>query len=851
MLIGRRHLKNHMWSAGMNLLFADRYSSKSRHGLKSLGAALLLGLTGLIAACGGGGGGGAAPAPTLTSISVGSSSSSLAVGLTTQFTATGVYSDGTKQALTSVTWTSSTPTVASISAGGLATAVGAGSTTITATSGTISGTSTLTVTAAVLATIGVTPATPSIAKSTQLQFVATGIYTDNSKHALSGLVTWSSSTVSVATISNVAATIGLATGVAAGTTTITATLGTITGSTVLTVTPATLKSIAVTPADGSLSVSTTEQLTATGTFSDGTTQNLTSVATWSSSNTAVATVAATAGGLEVATAVAAGNVRIAAALDGVTGSTGLVVSAAPLASIVVTPSPVAIPKGTHQQFIATGHFSDNTTQVLTDAVTWTSNTPAVATINNAAGFEGLATGVAVGTSAITATLGTVTSPAVTLTVNPASLLSIAVTPPAASVINNASTEQFVATGTYTDGSTQVLTAIVTWNSATTSVATISNAVGSDGLATAAGVGTTAITATDVASSIVSPPVTLTVTPAEYVYVANFSGSGSVSAYTIGVGGALVPNGPAVAAQAGAFALAVDATSHFLYVANFVASSISQYDINPDGTLTLMTNITTGAFAPNGLAVHDGYLYVADYGVSAQSFAGSVRQYLIAANGSLTYEGYSGTAGANSGAAEVTFNAAGTFAYVPNYLAGTVSVFSTGAGGVLTLAGTTALTATSNNPNSFVIDGSYGYVANLYANETDVFDISPTTGLLTAKGSIATAGNPRSITRNAAGTYLYVPASAGDEVFQYSVGTDGALTQVGVTDTGANSAPNFMAIDPTGKYAYVTDRGVPPPGVYGTTVQQYTVGATGALAPMATATVASGTQPTGIIVVVGY
>jgi len=55
--------------------------------------------------------------------------------------------------------------------------------------------------------------------------------------------------------------------------------------------------------------------------------------------------------------------------------------------------------------------------------------------------------------------------------------------------------QITATGNYSDGSTQDLTTQVTWSSSATSVATISNANGSQGVATATGLGVTTITAT--------------------------------------------------------------------------------------------------------------------------------------------------------------------------------------------------------------------------------------------------------------------------------------------------------------------------------------------------------------------
>ena len=202
--------------------------------------------------------------------------------------------------------------MATIAAGGLATGVTAGSTTIQAISGGISGSTGLTVTAATLVSIAVSPANPSIAKGATKQFTATGTYSDSSTQNLTASATWSSTSTGVATI----AAGGLATGATAGSTTIQATSGGISGSTGLTVTAATLVSVAVSPANPSIAKGATEQFTATGTYSDGSTQNLTASATWSSTNTGVATIAA--GGL--ATGATAGSATIQATSGGISGS---------------------------------------------------------------------------------------------------------------------------------------------------------------------------------------------------------------------------------------------------------------------------------------------------------------------------------------------------------------------------------------------------------------------------------------------------------------------------------------------------------------------------------------------------
>ncbi len=328
-----------------------------------------------------------------------------------------------------------------------------------------------------LTSIAVTPANPSITKGATQQFTATGTYSDSSTANITSQVTWTSGTTSVATITSE----GLATGVATGSSTITATLGSISGNTKLTVTAPTLTSIAVTPANPSITKGATQQFTATGTYSDSSTANITSQVTWTSGTTSVATI--TSGGL--ATGVATGSSTITATLGSISGTTKLTVTAPTLTSIAVTPANPSITKGATQQFTATGTYSDSSTANITSQVTWTSGTTSVATITSG----GLATGVATGSSTITATLGSI-SGNTKLTVTAPTLTSIAVTPANPSITKGA-TQQFTATGTYSDSSTANITSQVTWTSGTTSVATIT----SGGLATGVATGSSTITAT--------------------------------------------------------------------------------------------------------------------------------------------------------------------------------------------------------------------------------------------------------------------------------------------------------------------------------------------------------------------
>jgi hypothetical protein len=341
-------------------------------------------------------------ARTLKSIAVTPANPSLPKGETQQFTAIGTYSDNTTQNLTSqVTWASATHSAATISATGLATAVATGTSRISATLGSITGSTALTVIAAVLKSIAITPANPNLPKGETQQFVATGTYSDKTTQNLTSKVTWASATHSVATISAT----GLATAVAKGASRISATLANISVSTVLTVTAAVLKSIAVAPVNPSVAKGLKEQFTATGTYSDGSTANVTSLVTWASATTSVATIANTAGSHGLATTLAMGTTAITASLGGIKSpSDTLKVTAAVLESIMVTPVNTSLATGETEQFTAIGILSDNTTENLTNMVTWRSSDPTWATIS----AMGLASAVSPGVVMISAVFDGIT-----------------------------------------------------------------------------------------------------------------------------------------------------------------------------------------------------------------------------------------------------------------------------------------------------------------------------------------------------------------------------------------------------------------------------------------------------------
>jgi YVTN family beta-propeller protein len=170
-------------------------------------------------------------AQAVTTVTVTPPASTLgSIGETLQLTATATDANGTTVSGLPVTWSSSNATVASVSTTGLVTAVAnGGPVTITATEGGKSGTATVTV-AQVVASVDVTPPTFTLtALGATAQLTASPL--DATGHLMAGAATWSSSDITIATVSAS----GLVTAVANGSATITATVGTKSGTSLGTV----------------------------------------------------------------------------------------------------------------------------------------------------------------------------------------------------------------------------------------------------------------------------------------------------------------------------------------------------------------------------------------------------------------------------------------------------------------------------------------------------------------------------------------------------------------------------------------------------------------------------------------
>ncbi len=387
----------------------------------------------------------------------------LAIGTTTRLTAIATFADQSTQDVSSqVGWLSSNTAVATVDSTGLVTGVAAGSTTLSASLLGVTASTSIQVNNTSVSALQVIPAVTTIALGTKSQLQAIATFADGSTQDVSSQVQWISNDPFIAGVDS----LGLVTGSGIGQATVTATLGAISRSATLTVTNAITTALQVIPPTASLPKGAKLQFQAIATFSDNSSQDVTNQVNWNSSDISVATIDLNG----EATAFSEGGSDISANFLGVTSNTVLlVVTNATVSSIqvVLNGGSGNLAKGSSVQFNAQAVLSDGSTLDVSSQAAWFSSDQTKVTIN----AQGLATGIAVGTSTISASLNGVTSAGTVLTVTNATVTQIQITPPSLTLAKGTK-GKLTAIATYSDNSTQDVSSQVVWNSSNIGVATI-------------------------------------------------------------------------------------------------------------------------------------------------------------------------------------------------------------------------------------------------------------------------------------------------------------------------------------------------------------------------------------------
>lgn len=347
---------------------------------------------------------------------------------------------------------------------------------------------------ATLTALSLTPETRFLPIGPTQVLTATGTYSDGSSKVLQSGLTWTSSNPGAVSVTSS----GVLSARTPGSARITAASGNVVGLMSVTATSAQLRSVSVSPASPLVPAGTKQKLVAVASYSDGTTLELTSGVNWASSADSVATIDSAG----LLTGRSAGNVTVTASFSGLGGRASVVVTAAQLRAIAITPSVNSAPAGVSQALLASGTYSDGSVAPLSPGVSWSSSNPAVATIDNA----GLLSTLKVGGTTITATSGSVTG-SLDVNVNASQLQSLKVGP-SDSVVAVGTLRKLIVSGVYTDGSTWPINSGVSWSSANPGVATVNES----GVVAGVAPGVTEATA---AAAGVSGRASITVTSSTY------------------------------------------------------------------------------------------------------------------------------------------------------------------------------------------------------------------------------------------------------------------------------------------------------------------------------------------------
>ncbi|MBX9597304.1 MAG: Ig-like domain-containing protein [Burkholderiales bacterium] len=443
-------------------------------------------------------------------------------------------------------------------------------------------------------------------------------------------------------------------------------------------------------------------------------------------------------------------------------------------------SPISVPLGITQLFVATGFYSDGSKRDITSSVTWTSSQTSFATINNSPGLNGVLTPVAPGITIVSATIDTF-SESISVTITNAFLKSINVTPARASTqlgIN----KQFTAIGTYSDETTRDITNAATWSSSFPSVSTVSNTPGSKGLVTPVGFGYDFIDAT-LYGITNSGELLVTNTAFEstvWAYVANQSAGNAVSYCSINIAGSLSECMSTGSGFANPNGIAIN--NGYAYINNISNNSVSLCSVDPVlGSLSgcITTASGTPFAAPSQLVINNGFAFIDNIGnntvvvCSVNPSSGALFACNDSGVGSI-FNGPSGLAIKNG------------FAYIANQNSSIVTQCAvnpaTGAFSGCVNSSATGLSGAFG----FAIENGFAYIANQFSNTVSVCKVNPVTGALSGCGYTGIGfGSPKGIAIRNGFAYI-TNQSSGDVISCAANSSTGLLTSCNVTGNGFNN-----------------------------------------------------------------
>ncbi len=368
------------------------------------------------------------------------------------------------------------------------------------------------------------------------------------------------------------------------------------------------------------------------------------------------------------------------------------------------------------------------------------------------------------------------------------------------------------------------------------------------------------------------PVTATIVSGSVTLVGSVQSSNTVSGYSIdATTGALTPlPGSPFIAGSNPFSVALDPSSKFLYVANRLSGNISAYEVNAtSGALSQISGspFTTGSEPDSVTVAPSGkFVFVSNqlsdniwvYSIDSETGA------LTPINGSPFPSGHSPVA--------LTMDPLGRFLYVSDYDTEAPAFDFRG----FTIDGTTG--ALTQIPPADILGGpgigplgaaidptgrflfGIGYFIPHWG--VGVSGINSATGGLGNEYSGDGSDIPSAVATHPSGKFVYITDASSSYVTGYSIdSTTGDMTRIPGTPFGdqcahvttcfptgpsstpyaTGSLPESIAIDPSGKFAYVGN-------MHSNNISAFTIDATtGAFAPIVGSPFAAGVGPSSVAI----
>jgi 6-phosphogluconolactonase len=354
--------------------------------------------------------------------------------------------------------------------------------------------------------------------------------------------------------------------------------------------------------------------------------------------------------------------------------------------------------------------------------------------------------------------------------------------------------------------------------------------------------------------------TNTISSSDTMYVAAKASHGVWGYFAdFNIGSLTVIGGSPFQTQQAPTAIVINPAHTFGYVSNGNSNTITGYTFDLNGSMIANGSQPAGP-NPVALAIDSGgkFLFVANQGTPEPTFApGYLSVFSISANGMLTpvqaqvplpaLQCPIPQALSCPAPVALAITPTASFLYVTDQTQNLVFTFSVDPStGKLLPNATLPAIPTGNAPSGLAMDaaGTLLYVANRDSESVSGFaiaaDNSATPGALSAvAGSFATGLSPVALAVDPSGKYLYVTDRASNDVTGFKIkAVIGTLSALSNSPYSSGSSPDAIAISPTNKFLYVSNGG-------SASLSAYKIDPTSGNLIPASGTVPTGAAPAGI------